>query len=33
KLDLHQAIVDAIIQSDGDAAVKACQALLRSPDK
>ncbi|KZN12152.1 FadR/GntR family transcriptional regulator [Marinomonas sp. TW1] len=33
KLDLHQAIVDAIIQSDGDAALKACQALLRSPDK
>ena len=33
KLDLHQAIVDAIIQSDGDAAFKACQALLRSPDK
>ena len=29
KLDLHQAIVDAIIQSDGDAAFKACQALLR----
>ncbi|MBA1840037.1 GntR family transcriptional regulator, partial [Escherichia coli] len=27
------AIVDAIIQSDGDAAFKACQALLRSPDK
>ncbi|MGK3717368.1 hypothetical protein ACSLO9_33585, partial [Escherichia coli] len=26
-------IVDAIIQSDGDAAFKACQALLRSPDK
>ena len=25
KLDLHQAIVDAIIQSDGDAAFKACQ--------
>ncbi|HEA0974479.1 TPA: GntR family transcriptional regulator, partial [Escherichia coli] len=24
---------DAIIQSDGDAAFKACQALLRSPDK
>ncbi|MBZ8700293.1 GntR family transcriptional regulator, partial [Escherichia coli] len=23
----------AIIQSDGDAAFKACQALLRSPDK
>ncbi|WP_334630593.1 FCD domain-containing protein, partial [Escherichia coli] len=33
KLDLHQAIVDAIIQSDGDAPFKACQALLRSPDK
>ncbi|MQK40700.1 GntR family transcriptional regulator, partial [Escherichia coli] len=33
KLDLHQAIVDAIVQSDGDAAFKACQALLRSPDK
>ncbi|ENZ1071551.1 GntR family transcriptional regulator, partial [Escherichia coli] len=24
---------DAIVQSDGDAAFKACQALLRSPDK
>ncbi|MCR2213570.1 GntR family transcriptional regulator, partial [Salmonella enterica] len=23
----------AIIQSDGDAAFKSCQALLRSPDK
>lgn len=28
KLDLHQAIVDAIAQSDGARAFKACQDLL-----
>ncbi|AKE60764.1 FadR/GntR family transcriptional regulator [Citrobacter farmeri] len=33
KLDLHQAIVDAIAQSDGDGAFKACQALLIAPNE
>jgi len=28
KLDLHQAIVDAIQESDGQRALSACQALL-----
>ena len=32
KLDLHQAIVDAIDDSDGDRAFTACQALLIAPN-
>lgn len=32
KLDLHQAIVDAIEESDGDRAFTACQALLIAPN-
>ena len=32
KLDLHQAIVDAIEDSDGDRAFTACQALLIAPN-
>ena len=32
KLDLHQAIVDAIQDSDGHRALAACQALLNAPD-
>ncbi|MHA8115959.1 FadR/GntR family transcriptional regulator [Kosakonia cowanii] len=32
KLDLHQAIVDAIQESDGDSAFQACQRLLNSPN-
>ncbi|WP_414165436.1 FadR/GntR family transcriptional regulator [Superficieibacter sp. BNK-5] len=32
KLDLHQAIVDAIQDSDGHRALAACQALLNTPD-
>ncbi|STW66368.1 transcriptional regulator [Klebsiella michiganensis] len=31
KLDLHQAIVDAILDSDGLRALSACQALLSAP--
>lgn len=31
KLDLHQAIVDAIQESDGQRALSACQALLAAP--
>ncbi|MBB1202396.1 FadR family transcriptional regulator [Enterobacteriaceae bacterium 89] len=33
KLDLHQAIVDAIQDSDGTGALQACQALLTEPNK
>ena len=33
KLDLHQAIVDAIQDSDGHRALSACQALLNTPDR
>lgn len=33
KLDLHQAIVDAIAQSDGARAFKACQDLLAAPNE
>ncbi|WES68386.1 FadR/GntR family transcriptional regulator [Superficieibacter sp. HKU1] len=32
KLDLHQAIVDAIQDSNGHQALAACQALLNAPD-
>jgi len=32
KLDLHQAIVDAIQESDGAGAFKACQLLLAAPN-
>ncbi|AUU88482.1 MULTISPECIES: FadR/GntR family transcriptional regulator [Enterobacteriaceae] len=32
KLDLHQAIVDAIQESDGDSAFQACQTLLKTPN-
>jgi DNA-binding FadR family transcriptional regulator len=32
KLDLHQAIVDAIQESDGDSALLACQLLLNTPN-
>ena len=32
KLDLHQAIVDAILDSDGLRALSACQALLSAPN-
>ncbi|ANG90853.1 FadR family transcriptional regulator [Enterobacteriaceae bacterium 155047] len=32
KLDLHQAIVDAIQDSDGQRALNACQALLAAPN-
>ncbi|MDU7185971.1 MAG: GntR family transcriptional regulator, partial [Klebsiella sp.] len=32
KLDLHQAIVDAILDSDGSRALSACQALLSAPN-
>jgi len=32
KLELHQAIVDAIQESDGPRALLACQALLAAPD-
>ena len=32
KLDLHQAIVDAIDDNDGDRAFAACQALLIAPN-
>lgn len=32
KLDLHQAIVDAIQESDGDSALLACQTLLAAPN-
>jgi len=32
KLDLHQAIVDAIQESDGNSAFQACQRLLNSPN-
>lgn len=32
KLDLHQAIVDAIQESDGDSALRACQLLLNTPN-
>ncbi|MCL5499658.1 DNA-binding transcriptional regulator, FadR family [Phytobacter palmae] len=32
KLDLHQAIVDAIQESDGENAFQACQALLKTPN-
>lgn len=32
KLDLHQAIVDAIQESDGESAFLACQALLKAPN-
>lgn len=32
KLDLHQAIVDAIQESDAAGAFKACQALLTTPN-
>lgn len=32
KLDLHQAIVDAIQESDGESAFQACQTLLRTPN-
>lgn len=32
KLGLHQAIVDAIMESDGPRAYQACQALLVTPD-
>ncbi|HDX4745035.1 TPA: FadR family transcriptional regulator [Enterobacter kobei] len=31
KLDLHQAIVDAIQENDGQRALSACQALLAAP--
>ena len=31
KLDLHQAIVDAILESDGPRALSASQALLAAP--
>lgn len=31
KLDLHQAIVDAIQESDGEVALQACQKLLNTP--
>ena len=31
KLDLHQAIVDAIQESDGQRALSACRALLAAP--
>ncbi|HAJ3685346.1 TPA: GntR family transcriptional regulator, partial [Escherichia coli] len=31
KLDLHQAIVDAILNSDAPGALLACQALLNAP--
>ncbi|KKY84466.1 GntR family transcriptional regulator [Enterobacter cloacae] len=33
KLDLHQAIVDAILESDGPRALSASQALLAAPAK
>ncbi|MTH47780.1 FadR/GntR family transcriptional regulator [Intestinirhabdus alba] len=33
KLELHQAIVDAIVQSDGDGAFRACQRLLNAPNE
>jgi len=33
KLDLHQAIVDAIQDSDGQRALHACQALLAAPNQ
>ena len=32
KLDLHQAIVDAIQESDGENAFLACQTLLKTPN-
>lgn len=32
KLDLHQAIVDAIQESDGENAFQACQMLLKAPN-
>ena len=32
KLDLHQAIVNAIQESDGDSAFRACQHLLNMPN-
>jgi len=32
KLELHQAIVNAIQESDGERALVACQALLAAPD-
>lgn len=32
KLDLHQAIVDAIQDSDASRAIRACQALLATPN-
>lgn len=32
KLDLHQAIVDAIQESDGESAFQACQTLLKTPN-
>lgn len=32
KLDLHQAIVDAILDSDGLRALSACRALLSAPN-
>ncbi|XTZ38454.1 FadR/GntR family transcriptional regulator [Salmonella enterica] len=32
KLDLHQAIVDAIQESDGESALQACQLLLMTPN-
>lgn len=32
KLDLHQAIVDAILDSDGSRALSACRALLSAPN-
>jgi DNA-binding FadR family transcriptional regulator len=32
KLDLHQAIVDAILDSDGLQALSACQSLLNAPN-
>jgi DNA-binding FadR family transcriptional regulator len=31
KLELHQAIVDAIQESDGQRALSACQTLLAAP--
>ncbi|HHW9381245.1 TPA: FadR/GntR family transcriptional regulator [Salmonella enterica] len=33
KLDLHQAIVDAIADGDGECAFQACQALLIAPNE
>ncbi|VEA09998.1 Transcriptional regulator GntR family [Salmonella enterica subsp. enterica] len=33
KLDLHQAIVDAIADGDGERAFQACQALLIAPNE